>query len=438
MARLRAAAFYCAAALAVVQSSASAEEKPDKNGITKPSIATSLPNNGDPYGWRKSLADLGITYTLIYTNDVLSNVSGGIQRGAIDQGKIEGQLTLNMEKLAGWKGFTIFTNGVGLYNTGRIRRDYVGGINTIAGIEATPTVRLFELWGEQSFWNDKLSIRFGQLAADSEFFFSEISNNLFLQADWPTVAAQNLPSGGPAFPLSTPGARLKLKPNDSWTFLVAIFNGDPAGPGAGDEQQRNKYGMNFRVSDPAFMIGEAQYRVNQGKSDTGLAATYKIGAWGHLGLFPDQTNPAILHRGEYGIYAIVDQQLWRLPGGGPTDGISVFTRVGMAPSDRSQIDLQIDGGVVFAGLIPQRPKDSFGASVIYSRFSSAVRANPMNEIIPGIPGAYPDYETNLELIYSWEVVPGWVLQPDYQYIWHPSGQPGRDAQVVGFRSLIRY
>jgi carbohydrate-selective porin OprB len=36
------------------------------------------------------------------------------------------------------------------------------------------------------------------------------------------------------------------------------------------------------------------------------------------------------------------------------------------------------------------------------------------------------------------VVPGWVLQPDYQYIWHPSGQPGRDAQVVGFRTLIRY
>jgi porin len=196
--------------------------------------------------------------------------------------------------------------------------------------------------------------------------------------------------------------------------------------------------LNFRVRDPAFMIGEAQYRVNQGKNDTGLAATYKIGAWGHLGSFPDQTDPTILHRGEYGVYGIIDQQLWRPPGAGPDKGISVFSRVGLAPSDRSQIDLQIDGGIVFAGLIPQRPNDSFGASFIYSRFSSAVRANPANEIVPGIPGAYPDYETNLELIYSWQVVPGWVLQPDYQYIWHPSGQPGRDAQVVGFRSLIRY
>ena len=145
-----------------------------------------------------------------------------------------------------------------------------------------------------------------------------------------------------------------------------------------------------------------------------------------------------MHRGEYGIYGIVDQQLWRPQGAGPDKGISVFSRVGMAPSDRSQIDLEVDGGIVFAGLVPQRPDDSFGASVIYSRFSTAVRANPMNEIVPGIPGPYPDYEINLELVYSWQVVPGWVLQPDYQYIWHPSGQPGRDAQVVGFRTLIRY
>jgi hypothetical protein len=78
------------------------------------------------------------------------------------------------EKLAGWKDFTIYTNGVGIYNTGRIRRDYVGGINTIAGIEAAPSVRLLQLWGEQSFSNDKVSIRFGQLVADSEFMVSDL------------------------------------------------------------------------------------------------------------------------------------------------------------------------------------------------------------------------------------------------------------------------
>jgi porin len=61
-------------------------------GITEPLIATSLPQYGDPFGTRKWLNDRGITYSLIYTNDVLGNLSGGIRTGTIDQGKLETQL----------------------------------------------------------------------------------------------------------------------------------------------------------------------------------------------------------------------------------------------------------------------------------------------------------------------------------------------------------
>ena len=41
------------------------------------SIATSLPNNGDPTGYRKWLGQRGVVYGLEYTNDMLSNVRGG-------------------------------------------------------------------------------------------------------------------------------------------------------------------------------------------------------------------------------------------------------------------------------------------------------------------------------------------------------------------------
>ena len=183
-----------------------------RNGITPPSIATSLPNNGDPGGVRKDLAAHGVTYTVYYTNDVLANVHGGNRRGAIDQGKLEGALTIDLDKAAGWQGLSFFTNGFAIHNTGRIRRDYVGGINTIAAIEAVPTMRLSELWLEQKLLGGKASVRFGQLAADAEFFFSGLSS-MFLQSDWATIAAENLPSGGPAYPLSTPGARLKIRPD---------------------------------------------------------------------------------------------------------------------------------------------------------------------------------------------------------------------------------
>jgi porin len=185
-------------------SASAAGEGPDRSGITPPSIATSLPAHGDPAGIRAWLAGHGVIYRLIYTNDVLSNLQGGLQRGTVDQGKLEAILAADLGKTAGLQGLSFFANIFALHNTGFIRRDYVGGINTIAEIEAVPTVRLSELWFQQELWNGQANLRFGQLAADVEFFFSEISEGRFLQSDWPTITAADLPSGGPAYPLSTP------------------------------------------------------------------------------------------------------------------------------------------------------------------------------------------------------------------------------------------
>lgn len=424
---------------------------PDANGITEPSIATSLPQNGDPFGVRKRLSDRGVTYNLIYTNDVLGNLSGGNRRGTIDQGKLEGQLTVDLAKLAGWQDLTLYANAFQIHNTGRIRRDYAGGINTIAAIEAAPATRLSELWLERKFLGGAASFRIGQLAADSEFFFSDISV-IFLQTDWPTITAVNLPGGGPAYPLSTPGARLKFEPNKDVALLLAVFNGDPAGPCAGDPDTCNRHGLNFRVRDPALLIGEAQFRTNQGKDDTGLARTLKLGGWSHLGQFNDQryandsslladpagSGIAARHRGDFGIYGVVDQQIYRPRGGAADSGVSVFGRASMSPSDRNLVSLQVDAGIVFAGLIPGRPDDKFGAAVIYSRFSDSVRAFDRDQINFTGAGFVRDYETNLELTYVAQIIPGWTVQPVYTHIWHPSGQAGRDAQVAGVRSIIKF
>ena len=429
-----------------------AQGAPESLGITEPSIATSLPQNGDPFGIRKRLYDHGISYNLIYTNDVLGNLSGGIKRGAIDQGKLETQLYIDLEKFAGWKDWTFYANAFGIYNTGRIRRDYVGGRNTIAAIEASPTVRLSELWLERQF--GPASVKFGQLAADAEFFYSDLSQ-IFLQSDWPTIGAVNLPGGGPAYPLSALGARIKYELPKDASLLFAIFNGDPAGPCPGDPDTCNRYGLNFRLSDPAFMLGEFQLRRNRGKDDTGLATTLKIGGWSHLGQFADQrfanngmllASPAssgvpLMHRGDYGIYGVIDQQLYRPKGGDGDSGISIFNRSSISPSDRNPVSFEIDSGIVFAGMIPKRPDDRFGASIIYARASNGLRGFDQDQINFGKLATPPlDYEANLEFTYVAQIVPGWIVQPVYTVIWHPSGGGIRspDAQVTGVRSVIRF
>lgn len=431
---------------------AHAQQAPSDIGITEPSIATSLPQNGDPFGARKRLHDHGISYNVIYTNDVLSNLSGGIRRGTIDQGKIEGQLLIDLEKLAGLKDWTFYANTFGIYNSGRIRRDYVGGMNTIAAIEASPTIRLSEVWLER--WLGPVSFRFGQLAADAEFFYSDLSQ-IFMQSDWPTIAAVNLPSGGPAYPLSALGARVKYEfPKDA-SLLFAVFNGDPAGPCPGEPDTCNRYGVNFRLRDPAFMIGELQFRRNRGHNDTGLATTVKIGGWSHLGQFADprldnngmllassaSTGVPLWHRGDYGVYGVIDQQLYRPRGGDGDSGISVFSRGSLSPSDRNLVNFYIDGGIVFGGMVPKRPDDRFGASIMYARFSDSVRGFDQDQINFGNLTSPPrDYETNLEFTYVAEIVKGWTVQPVYTFIWHPSGTGIRypDAQVAGMRSIIKF
>ena len=77
--------------------------------------------------------------------------------------------------------------------------------------------------------------------------------------------------------------------------------------------------------------------------------------------------------------------------------------------------------------------------MIYARFSNSVRGFDQDQLVfTGLPGVVRDYEANLELTYVAQIVPGWTLQPDLQFVWHPNGDASKNATVVGARSLWRY
>ena len=167
---------------------------------------------------------------------------------------------------------------------------------------------------------------------------------MFSSSDWPTIMGANLPSGGPAYPLATPGIRWRFDANKHWSALVAVFNGDP-----GEQATVNRTGTNFRVNDPPLLMGEVQYRCNQGKDDRGLAGIYRLGGWHHFGEFHDHrfgtdglacaplsNGIARRFRGNSGIYGIIDQQIYRPEDGGPDSGISLFSRISATPSDSNQ------------------------------------------------------------------------------------------------------
>jgi hypothetical protein len=151
------------------------EEKKEEHEPADPDTGTStlspetlglLPN---PYERQ------GIKFTLSYVADALANVDGGLKRGAVYDGRLNGAIDLDLAKLAGAPGLVFHANAFQIHGPG-LSRDYIGNLMPVSSIEALATTRLYEAWFEQKFWNDKFSIRAGQLAADAEFITSQYTD----------------------------------------------------------------------------------------------------------------------------------------------------------------------------------------------------------------------------------------------------------------------
>jgi len=424
-------------------------------GIPEPSIASSLPRHlADPGGVRSRLAKHGIQFEVHYIGEGLGNPTGGFKQSTHYDGRLELAFEIDMEKMIGWKGLTFFNNWYQIHGTS-ITLDNLGVLKTVSFIEALPTTRLFELYFDQKLFNDKVSIRFGQLAVDAEFMLSE-GGSAFLNASWgwPSITALDMPNGGPAYPFAVPAVRLAFDPNDQLKLRVGLFNGDPAGPCDTDPQICNRHNLEFRIKDPPLLYVEGVYKHHQGAGQ--LPGTIKLGGWRHWddfehprfdregGLIAISGGLPRIINGNYGLYAIIDQMIYRVPGEGDPKGISVFGRVIGAPSDSNNADIYWEAGLTFFGVMPSRPDDILGIGFAYTGISDQVAAfeRDSGETI------ISSYEALLEIAYTAEIIPGWYLQPDFQYFWNPGGRlvpnpddptkPIPNAAVLGLRTTINY
>jgi porin len=392
---------------------------------------------GDLGGVRTRLSDLGISFGLTESSEVFGNATGGVRRGVIYEGLTQFGVGIDTEKAFGLTGGTFNATGYQIHGRGLSLNDLGNNLNTVSGLEALRGTLLFELWYEQVLLDKKLAIRMGQLAADQEFMISQYGG-LFLNHTfgWPTLPSVDLPSGGPIYPLATPGLRVKYIPRDDITLLGAIFNGDPAGPGRGFPQERDPSGTAFRVNDGVFAIVEVQYGINGGEGAKGLPGTYKFGAWYNSGNFADQrrnatgqsiADPAtnvVLgrnRRGNYSLYAIGDQLVWREPRT-KDQGVGVFARAMGAPGDRNLVNFYLDAGVTWKGAIPGRDADTAGLAFAYARLSdTATKLDSDTAFFTGNPYPNRRNETTLDLSYQAQIAPWLQVQPDAQYLFNLNG-----------------
>ena len=421
---------------------------------------------GDWGGARTQASNRGIDFTLNYIGETLGILSGGFRQGVDYEHRIELSIDADLDKMLGWSGASAHTTFYQIgHANGLPAADYVGSIADPSNIEAQPSTRLFTAWFQKNFFDDKVSLRVGQIAADDEFLISPTASNLINSTfGYAALLAADQLQGGPVYPLATPGIRLQLKPTDEITVLSAVFSGAPAGANCvGLPQQCDPYGTTFSLSGGALFMEELQYGINQAKDAKGMPAVYKLGGWYattsfadvHFGLnatgmpvllaSPASASP-LTHEGNWGIYGVADQMIWRAQKG--PQSLNAFFRAGASPSDRNLVSFYVDGGLGLKAPLPGRDDDVLTFGIAYSKISPDAAALDIDtQTFTG--GFFPvrDQEIVIELDYSLQLAPWWILQGDLQQIVHPGGnvpdplnpaQAIHDAFVVGARSTIKF
>jgi porin len=411
-------------------------------------------------GMRSSLEKAGITLGLQEQEEVWGNVSGGRRRGAAYDGVTTATVKLDLGELIGWKNATFFASGYQIHGSGPTK-NLTNNIQLISSIEATPDTKLYQLWIEQTFLDGRLSLRVGQGGVNDEMMIST-NSALYMNASFglPGLSAVDLPSGGPDYPLATPFARVQIKPSDQITFFAGIFNGDPAPPGGGDPQLRDKGGIAFRTTDHVLAATELWYAINQEPDATGLPGTYKIGAWVHSGHFNDQrldTNGVSLaspssngvpadHSPDFALYGIVDQTIWKNPSS-KTESVAAFLHVIGAPADFNFSQLFIAAGLNWIGPFDSGEKNILGIAVAYLGISPE-RRRFSREVVnfTGQGSPYLSNETVIEATWQIPLTPWWMLQPDLQLVVNPGAglplpggtKPLNRAVIGGLRTTITF
>ena len=360
--------------------------------------ATALPALADD-------APKGIQYGAVWTSDLSGVASGGLRRGGLMMHNLD--LTADWQGDTGWEAFGYVLDDF----NGGLSPKYIGDAQVTSNIDTTPGLRLFEAWVRKTSADQRLTGTFGLINLNGIFDVQE-TGALFLNASH-GIGPDFSQCGPSIFPISALGAVAEWHANPRLTLRGAVFD---AVPGDVNDDRRFAY---FRLSDDegAQIVAEAQYDLGDGPD----AGRVKIGHWRNTVEAPrldgTGTHPTS------GTYGQVELTLSH-EHDHPDQGLKAWVRAGVADAQTQAIDAYAGGGLVYAGPFAHRDDDSIGLAFARAHFGEPFRT------LTGPLAA----ETTWELSYRAALRPGLSLQPDVQYVIHPSGDRSiKDALVVGLR-----
>jgi len=382
--------------------------------------------------WRRAAEEHGIKFSLQDTYDFQGNPSGGRTQMGTVFGRANGTLRLDLSKLVGMPGATIYTSG--LFQTGsNLAFTYIGAWDLTSSIAGTHTLRFNEYYWQQVLFDKRLTIRGGQIAAGTEFgnqamgfddqgsaFKTWINNSL--ASGLPTVVEAYLSTP----PAGKPGLLFRMDPTKNVFIKVGAFSGSH-NKFSGDES-----GIRFDLRNaPVAALSLGWKTDDPTKAHPGV---YKIGIVHNFGHFPQFGSEAMTH-GDDVAFGNVGYSLWRVPKPDGTfshRGVDAELSVTAAPRKLNKSDFETGDGVRFVGLLPKRNSDIAAIGIVYAHFSRDWSDALEAQHLPGRAS-----QSNLEITYKF-VFSRWLsIWPDYQYVWKPSGNRQiANAPIFGLRVVF--
>jgi len=371
---------------------------------------------------KKDWSDKGLGMGGSYTTDLLGNPVGGKRQGFTYYGQLQLILAADLEKLIGWHD-AYFVASMFDSAGDNLSRDYVGNYFNVTEVASIPTVVLGQVYLEQRFLEDKISLKFGRMGIGSDFVVMDMFNLYVGGIDGHTpVFIWNTFWSGSATP--TWAGVLKVEPREDVTMRLGVYQATKA------NRVIANHGLNmeFGSSDGVQMFGEAALKTSirtRRDGDSPLPGEHKFG--GYWSSWDYATFGGGTAEETWGMYWIGQQMVWR-ERSGSDEGLTLWYSFVYAPSDDiSRFPFFNGAGAGWQGAIPGRDDDwiLFGsyAGTISRSFAATQEAEGLGN---------PTYEWVLEWDYRAQVTPWLYVMPCAQWIIQPGGT-GRtpNALVLG-------
>jgi len=318
--------------------------------------------------------------SLLYDGAAFDDISGGLRRGTTYLGTLRLRLTLDPPRTSAF---------IEVLNAhGGSPSDFAGDAQGVSSLAAPHQWRIEEAWLQQNFLGAQLSVLAGRYDLNSEFYRLQ-SAGLFLNSSF-GVGPEFSQSGarGPSiYPNTSTALRVNYRPVNSVVMRAAAFDGLVLGE------------IDYLLRPSASgMPRDVRSRLGRLAGLPPYKAKLSIGAWRY-------TNSA----GSSGVYLLGDRTIYE----NGARQVAAFGQLGIGDARANRFARYFGSGVVVNAPFANRSQDQLGFALASARSGSSG-------------------ETTLECTYLTPVTPHIAVQPDIQYVVHPSADRSTKNALVAF------